>query len=85
MLSRVLSSSCMNCTSLQGEASDLTSSCEGLTGELAEARFKIKGLQQQLEAASQSVSSTVKRLEQGFADERMRLVQVRHASWPGGA
>eukprot|EP00983_Pelagomonas_calceolata_P124760 1161140-Pelagomonas_calceolata.AAC.1 len=39
-------------------------------------KFTILGLHQQLQAASQSVASTVKRLEKGFAEERSRMQAV---------
>jgi len=61
---------------LQSKNSELIIERDQLQGEDDNQKYTIRGLHQQLQAASQSVSSTVKRLEKGFAEERNRLIAV---------
>ncbi|KAF5828588.1 hypothetical protein DUNSADRAFT_17384 [Dunaliella salina] len=60
--------------SLQSRNGELLSERDQLKIADDSQKFTILGLHQQLHAASQSVASTVKRLERGFAEERSRML-----------
>jgi len=59
--------------SLQARNGELSAERDQLKVADDSQKFTILGLHQQLQAASQSVASTVKRLEKGFAEERSRM------------